>query len=567
MDFLKRPTYLDAVILSIFTVLITLQPYFMHGKINIFEFGLYLPGIQSILNGEIPYRDFFHLRGPFELYMPAFMMRLFGENIAVLSSYFYIGTVITLISCVFIAKELYKTRCVLYLMIPVLIGRTFPRVVFTFWGGMRFALGLLAVLFAVYFFRRKKYIWIFFSGTVSSLAFLTSIDTGVCTILSILATLIFAWFFGLKRKREAMKSLSFYSLGLLSVLLPYGIYLFATQALVPFIDSMYSIMIIMTKVFPDSAFRDHPSSLWEAILAMGPWSKHFKHLTPAYCYIFVISYIAFKTKKKLLSKVDLSLVCVFFYGLILYIFAFRKLGSAAFEMALQPEKILLFFLLEVIFLILLEKRNLFKAQVLSGALAIRKYLKIKIILINFFCFALIGSSIGYTIARYNHRFFSFKYVRNLIIQKKEDLRPLAGDKTKRLTLERVRGMVVPVSQAEDIEQISEFFQKHTKPREPVFMFPEIGSYSFIVDRPFVGRFPMVTFSWFGVNWHEELFQDLQEVRPQFAVIPKELAPHFEELYFLVQENRKKYRQVLDYVYTNYELVQSTPTLNIYKSKY
>jgi len=567
MIFLKRPTYFDILVLSIFTILITLQPYFMHGKINIFEVGLYLPGIQSILNGEIPYRDFFHLRGPFELYMPAFMMRLFGENIAVLSSYFYIGTVITLILCVFIAKELYKTRFVLYLMIPVLVGRTFPRVVFTFWGGMRFAFGLLAILFAIYFFRRKKYIWLFLSGVVSSLAFLTSIEVGVCTILSILATLIFAWFFGLKRKREAMKSLSIYSLGLLSVLLPYGIYLFAAHALVPFMDSMYSITITMTKVFPDSAFENHPSSFWEAMLAMGPWSTHFKHLTPAYCYIFLISYITFKIKKGLLSKIDLSFVCVFFYGLILYIFAFRKLGSSHFEMALQPEKILLFFLLEVVFLTLLEKKNLFKVQVLSGPLAIKKYLKIKILLIYFICFSFIGSSIGYAVARYNHRFFSFKYIRNLIIRKKEDLRPLAGDKSKRLTLERAKGMVVPVSQAEDFEQISEFFQKNTMPREPVFMFPEIGSYSFIVDRPFVGRFPMVTFSWFGGNWHEELFQDLQEVRPQFAVIPKELAPRFEKVYFLVQENRKKYHQVLDYVYNNYDLVQSTPTLNIYKSKY
>ena len=74
----SEPRYLDVLILGIFTVLITLKPHFAHGKINIFEVGLYLPGIQSVLNGEIPYRDFFHLRGPFELYMPALLMKLFG---------------------------------------------------------------------------------------------------------------------------------------------------------------------------------------------------------------------------------------------------------------------------------------------------------------------------------------------------------------------------------------------------------------------------------------------------------------------------------------------------------
>ena len=102
---MSAPRYLDVFILAIFTVLITLQPHFAHGRINIFEVGLYLPGIQSILNGEIPYRDFFHLRGPFELYMPAFLMKIFGMHLKVLYSYFYFGNVLCLILCILIAKE------------------------------------------------------------------------------------------------------------------------------------------------------------------------------------------------------------------------------------------------------------------------------------------------------------------------------------------------------------------------------------------------------------------------------------------------------------------------------
>jgi len=132
MFFLKRPTYLDTVILSVFTVLITLHPHFMHGKINIFEVGLYLPGIQSILNSEIPYRDFFHLRGPFELYMPALLMKIFGTHITTLYSYFYFGTILCFILCILIAKEIFNTRFVLYLLTPVLIARAFPRIVFTY---------------------------------------------------------------------------------------------------------------------------------------------------------------------------------------------------------------------------------------------------------------------------------------------------------------------------------------------------------------------------------------------------------------------------------------------------
>ncbi|MCR4338214.1 MAG: hypothetical protein NUV91_10465, partial [Candidatus Omnitrophica bacterium] len=144
------PRLQDSLVLSIFAILITLQPYFLHGKINIFELGIYLPGIQAFLHGALPYRDFFHLRGPLEIYVPTFLMNLFGESIPVLYSYFYIGTIFTLILSIVIAKNLFKTRFVLYVMVPVFVARTFPRVVFHIWGGMRYALGLLVLLLIIY---------------------------------------------------------------------------------------------------------------------------------------------------------------------------------------------------------------------------------------------------------------------------------------------------------------------------------------------------------------------------------------------------------------------------------
>jgi len=163
------PNYWDVFILTIFTALITWHPHFAHGKINIFEVGLYLPGIQAILNGEIPYRDFFHLRGPFELYMPAILMNIFGVHLKVLFSYFYFGNVLCLMLCVLIAKEILKTRFILYLMTFILIGRTFPRVVFTFWGGMRYAFGLLAIWFVIKFFKGNKLRWMLCAGRIKKM--------------------------------------------------------------------------------------------------------------------------------------------------------------------------------------------------------------------------------------------------------------------------------------------------------------------------------------------------------------------------------------------------------------
>ena len=84
----KKPTRFDSFLLSFFVIFITFQPYFLYGTLNYFELGIYLPNISAILDGQIPYRDFFHLRGPLELYIPVFFMYLFGENAAVLAAYF-----------------------------------------------------------------------------------------------------------------------------------------------------------------------------------------------------------------------------------------------------------------------------------------------------------------------------------------------------------------------------------------------------------------------------------------------------------------------------------------------
>jgi len=96
------------------------------------------------------------------------------------------------------------------------------------------------------------------------------------------------------------------------------------------------------------------------------------------------------------------------------------------------------------------------------------------------------------------------------------------------------------------------------------MYPELGTYSFLVDRPFVGRFPMASFSWFGIGWHDELFEDLQKTKSKFAVLPKKLPDHFEKFYFQVPANRKKYDQIFGYIEDYYRIVKTTPSLQIYQ---
>jgi len=563
MFFLKRPAYFDVVILSAFTILITLQPYFMHGKINIFELGLYLPGIQSVLNNEIPYRDFFQLRGPFELYVPAFMMRFFGENVAVLIQYFYIGTILTLIMCVVLGKQLLSTRFFYYFAVLVLTAKTFPRVVFTYWGGMSFALGLMAIAFAVQYFTTTKTIFLLLSGVVTACGFWTSLEIGVFAGLAILFSIIFCTVLKLLSKREFILSTSWFLIGFCVVTLPYCIYLHLNGALIPYFENILIVVQNMENTFPQ--VEAVPKNLLEALSSMiNPGSKNFRHLTPAYLYVFLAIYYGFQIKSKQLRLKDAAIICLAAYGFIFYVGSFRNVWSSNFEMILQPEKILLFVLIEKIYFILKDKREKTIQEIKSINNSLFKQ-RLKVWSVYVLLVGVMGSSIGYSITRMNKRFYAFKYARNKIMGNETDsLRPLYNQEKIKLDLNRVKGLTVPALQAQDFVELTKFVNDYTAPEDVVLMYPEGAAYSFIIDRPFVGRFPMANFSWFNDEYHDEYMASLRKAKAKFAVIPKELPHYFDKSHFIVKSNRHKYDEVMDFIDRNYEIRKTTPTLNILK---
>ncbi len=355
----RSATALDALVLSVFTALITWQPYFMHGKINLFEVGLYLPGINSILHGGVPFRDFFHLRGPFELYMPAFMMKIFGVHIGVMFFYFYAGTILGLILCAWIGKELYKTRYVLYMMVPVLVARTFPRVVYNFWGGMRYALGLLALFCAIKFFKKEKPLWMFLAGVASCAGGFISIEIGVCSVAGIMAAFAFSFIFRLQTAKTIFNGIRFYLLGIMAVAIPFLTYLYLNKALLLYVESVVTVVINLHRVINGHLVAVYPENAVEAISAMvNPGAKNFRHMTPSYLYIGVLLFLAYRIKNKKIDKTDIAIVCLATYGIIMYNSSFRGIWAAQFEMALQPEKILLFLFLERFYLYLRDKKNI-----------------------------------------------------------------------------------------------------------------------------------------------------------------------------------------------------------------
>ena len=262
---------------------------------------------------------------------------------------------------------------------------------------------------------------------------------------------------------------------------------------------------------------------------------------------------------------DACLVCIALYGLVIYNAAFRLIWASQFEMALQPEKLILFFLLERAYVWMDGKKGFYLLKLQMSAH--KRFDLFKIYGIRFLIMALFMSSVMFSWQRFNKRFFTFRWVRDSIAGKNKDyLVPLNKQDQKELHLPRVNGMTVPMWQAEDLEQLVKFVDENTKPGVKIFMFPEMGAYNFVTNRGWVGRFPMVTFTWFNDRWHDEFIQQLPAEAPRYAFYLKDLGPTFPTVYFQIPQNKEKFDQVDSFIKTHYHVVGQTPLFWIYEKK-
>lgn len=519
---MMAPARVDALVLSLFVLVALWNPFYLHQEINLFELGLYLPGIDGVLQGQIPFKDFFYLRSFFDLYLSAFVMKVFGENVSVLCTYFYVGTVITMIACVWLARAVIPSRLLFYMFVPVLVARTFPRVVFTFWGGMRYAWGILAILCLTYFLKRRKNGYLIAAGVLTTIGALTSIEIGVCIFIAACAVL--CW------DKKGLKPFWIYITAAVLPAVIFFAYLAFSGALYLYLQSQWVVATQMTKVFLQT--EPVPSNLFQALRAMiMPSNINFRQMTPAFCYMFFALYLYLRHRRKQLDATDWAVLGIAVYGFMIYLTGFRNLWASVFEMSLQPEKIVMFYLL---------------ARLLE-AMGPRRIPR------GFFYFVIVGivlSSLIYSGMRFSKKMYFHKD-------------PMVGLDVKRIDTPRLSGMTVPVLQASDLLELRTFVDSNIPENEKVWMFPEAGALHFILHRPWVGRFPMVTMTWLDERWFNEYMKCLNDNPPRYAIVDKETRGDFEKVYFLVAANRVKFDAYMKFLEDHYQSIASTPSYNIY----
>ncbi len=543
---INKTSTLDYLFLALIVSVVTLQPHFMQGAINFYETGIYLPQISEFFHGKVFYRDMFVLRGPLEILMPAYLMKKFGMHIGALNAYFYFGTVLTLVIYAIFASRIFKTRAFAYLFTLVLVARTFPRVTFAIWGGIRFGFGILAILLAVNFLKARKTAWLFLAGIVTGLALWTSFDVGAFSIISIAAMLVCFGYFE-EEMEFCLRHLMVYFTGILLVSAPFVFYLFLNDAFMPFVSTLKTTLIAhcRTDVFDPALYFETPRNFKEFLLAFSPTNHNFKYTLPTLLYLPVGIYLFYRIIKRRNTLFDIAMMPVFIYGLLLYKAAFRDIEGPQYRIALQPVLLIMFFYLERIYVFV---KNI------KVRLGFKKVLAVLfIVLVPLY-------SVAFSLYKYNKRFFIFKEVRSLVVNRTHAAIPYAGREPMAIESGRAEGVIVPAHQAREIDLAVEYIRLNTDERETVFTFPDLGAYNFFIDRPPLGRFYTAEFSFFHPAWFEELMSELKRKRPRYVIC----ARNFSRLEQLRPTLGKYLDEVEGYLDKNYKIARSYSTVNIFK---
>ena len=530
----------DVFLLFLLVLVLLWRPSYLCQQLNLYEWGLYLPGIDAISQGQVPYRDFFHLRGPFELYFPALFMKIFGFRAEVLASYFYLGTVLTILVAVLIAYELIQQRVLLYSFVLVIVTRTFPRVAFTCWGGMRYAWGLLAIWCLIRFLKSNRSGWLWAGGLLTAVGLLTSIEIGGIVFIAFVVLLAIG--------HEHHRLVWVYLSGFLCLILPYGIYLLSQNAFMPYIQAQWVVVFHMQKTFLQlDRVPDTFPKLIHAIFF--PFDKSFYQMTPMYCYIFFFTLYFWRNYCKRITVLEQAALIVAVYGLISFLTGFRKIQFVEYEMSLQPDKIILFYLLGQ-FIVWVQHR-------------FERFKWVGTVLLT----AVIISSLIYSVGRFKTRFYKFSWVSQLIEGKDKQQRAwINGAPVTVIDLPRIKHMTIPVWQAKDLEELKVFVDKNVSVHEAIWIYPELGSLYFILNRPWVGRFPMPALSWMDENWYDDYESALERNPPKYAIISKEKKLYFNMPDSLAFADRAKQERTMNFLYNHYMIKGQTSSYLIFQWK-
>lgn len=275
-------------ILSLGTQLISYTPF-----VNLYDEGIVLTGASLILDGKLPYRDFWTMYGPGSFYVTSFLFFIFEENeffvriIGMISKSFIVASIYIIIDR--FTDKLLATIGALILL-GILIGLrqdafpVFPAIAFS--------------LAAMEFFERGIYKnpWnLVASGLCSGLTAFFRHDFGFYMALTVAATIFAAYYFKLKLTNDrkyfiiVRRIIIYYGFGLALIVAPAVLFFLHN---VPLSDLYENLIFIPSHIYPETRRLPWPGFnevkvLFENIENITKFSVYI----PLFVFVFALAII------------------------------------------------------------------------------------------------------------------------------------------------------------------------------------------------------------------------------------------------------------------------------------
>lgn len=255
-------------LLIIFAVIFLYLTAFSIFRINDTDEGYILTSSMRILNGQLPYRDFFIHTPPVTFYAIAGLFRVFGQSL--IAARIFTSLIGLLISILLYLISLRIIPSVRYALIPSLI--------FMFWGTAQvnypsFAwFGLLFALASAYLFvlflDRRSAVLLIGAGLLSGISFMSKQNLGLCVFVTLALFVIVNRFFS----GRVIKNLLLLILSFMTPVVIMTYFFYLNGALPDFIEHVIFVAaqsgISRMEIFPYPSVKFPQIIIWGAYLSI-----------------------------------------------------------------------------------------------------------------------------------------------------------------------------------------------------------------------------------------------------------------------------------------------------------
>ena len=270
----KKKLFAEVIYPGVIILLLSYNPLFYTGNLDVIEEGFWLGWLQRLLNDQVIYKDFLAYHPPLLLWGLFGFTKFFGISILKSRLYFHLLQLVGILIFAWLTKLVLKNKwhqwgiilTTVYLWTNSQVRNNVE---------IRLGVGLLAIIFYL-LSNKKDRKWLFLSGLMAALSLMVSLEVGLVVLVALLTTMLI--------KKIDWKKLRMFGSGLMTGLLPFTIYLKTQGNLKLMIEQLRYYSGIFTQGYLNIGIPKTPESAyfyWHLFIEYLESEAFFWHITMA----------------------------------------------------------------------------------------------------------------------------------------------------------------------------------------------------------------------------------------------------------------------------------------------